>query len=131
MLEAWTSFAWALRADCHTARGLRELIILRVAQMTSSSFIWEYHYPLAVAAGIPEIKIRCLRRWRSSVRFTAAERSAFGFAETIVTGRRRDDAVPDPARHFDASERVELAITVAFYQMVSRVVDAFGLATRS
>ena len=34
MLKAWIDFAWSLRLDAKTPRGLRELMIMRGAQLS-------------------------------------------------------------------------------------------------
>ena len=36
MLQGWVDFAWPLRNEARTSRRLRELIIMRVAQLTGS-----------------------------------------------------------------------------------------------
>ena len=43
LLSAWIEFAYTLRRDCKTARTLRELMILRGAQLEGSAYEWHQH----------------------------------------------------------------------------------------
>src|SRR4051795_9369802 len=51
MLRAWIDLAWPLRLNSTTSRALRELVILRGAQMGMIEYEWAHHVPMALAAG--------------------------------------------------------------------------------
>jgi alkylhydroperoxidase family enzyme len=51
MLEIWIDFAWRLRFDVDVDRGLRELAILRVAQLTQATYEWQAHWKAAISVG--------------------------------------------------------------------------------
>ena len=125
LLEAWTNFAWTLRAGCVTPRTLRELLILRAAQLTNSRYLWEDHVRFGKEAGLSESRIAALASWRSSDTFDPRERAALQFAEQlIVDGRVTDEALGAVKAEFPPEEVVELALTVGFYAMVPRVLDS-------
>jgi len=126
MLEAWTAFAWKLRRDCLTPRGLRELLILRAAQLTSARYIWQDHVPMALEAGVRPDQIETLHEWRRAPdRFSGRERIALVFVEqVIVDGEPGDDVLIELADAFVIPERIELAMTAGFYAMVPRVLAA-------
>lgn len=125
LLRAWTDFAWTLRADCETPRTLRELLILRAAQLTSSQYLWNDHVGFGRHAGLSDVQIQALSSWRRSDMFDARERAALELAEQlVVTGRVSDDSLAVLESYFSPPEIVELAMTVGFYSMVPRVLDA-------
>jgi alkylhydroperoxidase family enzyme len=125
LLEAWTDFAWTLRFQCRTPRTLRELLILRAAQLTDSKYLWEDHVRFGREAGLNDRQIAALKEWRHSSEFDARQRTALEFAEQLITsGAVSDEALAALQAEFAADEVVELALTVSFYAMAPRVLDA-------
>jgi AhpD family alkylhydroperoxidase len=123
LLQRWIDFAWSLRNDATTDRGLRELAILRTAQINRTDYEFVAHAPMAVAAGISQEKIDALSGWAESPLFTPVERAVLGVAEQLAaTTHITDDAWGALAEHFDDAELVELVMTAAFYACVSRVL---------
>ncbi|HVC10549.1 MAG TPA: carboxymuconolactone decarboxylase family protein, partial [Burkholderiales bacterium] len=118
LVAAWTEFFNALRADSGTSRALRELMILRSAQLAGSEYEWAQHLKMARKAGVREAQITGLARWRESTEFDARERSCLALQEAVVAGRVGDDVYAECARHFGPGEYVELALTAAAYVMV-------------
>jgi AhpD family alkylhydroperoxidase len=126
-LRAWVGFAWAVRLDARTPRALRELMILRTAQLQQSAYEWQQHRIMAREAGVTETKVAELAIWRHSSVFEPAERAALRFTEAIVHGNVDDATHDELARHFGTEERLELTLTAALYCMVPRVLSALGL----
>lgn len=125
LLKAWTDFAWSLRADCDTPRTLRELLILRAAQLTGSEYLWDDHVRFGQDVGLTNAQIDALSSWRDSDVFDARERVALELAEQLVkTGRVSDQALAELEASFSPDQVVELVLTVGFYAMVPRVLDA-------
>ena len=52
LVAAWAEFARTLRHDTRTPRALRELVILRGAQLMRSEYEWAQHLPMAREAGV-------------------------------------------------------------------------------
>jgi alkylhydroperoxidase family enzyme len=124
VIAAWNEFARTLRHDSRTPRALRELMILRGAQLMRSEYEWAQHLKMARKAGVREAQIGALAGWRDSDEFTGKERAALGLAEAVTQGHVPDDVYADAMRHFDHQDYVELAVMAAFYAMVARVLDA-------
>src|SRR5579884_953959 len=125
LLEAWTDFAWTLRADCETPRTLRELLILRAAQLTGCEYLWDDHVRFGKEAGLSNAQIEALSCWRESEIFERGERAALGLAEELVTtGRVSNESLEAVESQFPSGQVVELVLTVGFYAMVPRVLDA-------
>jgi alkylhydroperoxidase family enzyme len=127
LVAAWTEFSKTLRHDTRTPRALRELVILRGAQLMRSEYEWAQHLPMARKAGVREAQIQALPSWRSSSHFDAREKAALALAEAVTQGRVGDDVYAEAMRQFDHHDYVELAIVAAFYAMVGRMLDAMGV----
>src|SRR4051812_17147655 len=115
LVAAWSDFSKALRHDSRTPRALRELVILRGAQLLRSEYEWAQHLKMARNAGISEEKIQQLSAWRDSGLFDAREKAALALAEAVTHGRVSDEVYAEVMRHFDHHDYVELSITAAFY----------------
>ena len=124
LAAAWTEFANAIRHESRTPRELRELMILRTAQIARSEYEWAHHLRMARKAGVPEAKIEALAGWRSSQVFGAKERAALALTEAVMACNVGDDVHAEVKKHFSDAEFVELSLTAGFYAMVSRMLDA-------
>jgi alkylhydroperoxidase family enzyme len=129
MLRAWTSMAWPLRLSAESApRWLRELLILRVAQLTDAQYEWIHHRNMGLENGLSEEQIVGLTRWRDEPVFDELSRACLEATEQLtITGRLTDDAFDQLARFCDPPMLVEVILTVAFYCCVSRVLHAFEI----
>ena len=127
LVAAWAEFSKTLRHDTRTPRALRELVILRGAQVMRSEYEWAQHLAMARKAGVSEQKIKNLASWRTSSEFTDSEKAALALAEDVTRGRVSDETYREAKRHFDDHDYVELALLAAFYAMVGRMLDAMGV----
>jgi alkylhydroperoxidase family enzyme len=127
LVAAWTEFSKVLRHDARTPRALRELVILRGAQLMGSEYEWAQHLPMARKAGVSEAQIGSLSSWKASTHFDAREKAALALGEEVSAGRVSDAVHREAKRHFDDAEYVELALVAAFYAMVGRMLDAMGV----
>jgi alkylhydroperoxidase family enzyme len=124
LIAAWSEFARTLRHDSRTPRALRELMILRGAQLMDSEYEWAQHLKMARKAGVREAQIDALASWKLSPEFDQKEKAALSLAEAVTHGQVGDDVYAEAMRHFDHQDYVELAVTAAFYAMVGRMLDA-------
>ena len=127
LIAAWTEFSKMLRHDTRTPRALRELVILRGAQLMRSEYEWAQHLVMARKAGVSEAQIRDLPGWRTSSEFDPREKAALALAEAVTQGRVTDEVYAEAMRHFDHHDYVELSAVAAFYAMVGRMLDAMGV----
>ena len=131
LLEGWTKFAWPLRADADTPRGLRELQIMRVAQLTDAETEWDAHWDMAVTHGNSPEKLAQLARWRESDAFDDAERAVLALTDEMTENLEPSDATfADVEARFSPKEIVELTLTAAFYSCVSRVLRTLAIEPR-
>jgi 4-carboxymuconolactone decarboxylase len=127
LIAAWTEFSKMLRYDTRTPRALRELVILRGAQLMRSEYEWAQHLAMARKAGVREAQIEQLSNWKTSPEFDEREKAAIALAEAVTQGRVSDEVYAQAHRHFDEHDYVELAAVAAFYAMVGRMLDAMGV----
>ena len=124
LTAAWTEFANAIRHDSKTPRALRELMILRTAQIAHSEYEWAHHLRMARKAEVSEAKIAALANWRTAGEFDAKERAALALTEAVMACNVTDAVHAEMKKHFSDAEFVELSLTAGFYAMVSRMLDA-------
>jgi alkylhydroperoxidase family enzyme len=127
LVAAWTEFSKMLRHDTRTPRALRELVILRGAQLMRSEYEWAQHLAMARKAGVREAQIRSLSVWRTSPEFDAREKAALALGEAVTQGRVSDEVHLLVLKEFDHHDYVEIAAVAAFYAMVGRMLDAMGV----
>jgi alkylhydroperoxidase family enzyme len=128
ILRGWIDFAWPLRSEATTPRSLRELMIMRTAQLTDVQYEWHAHRPMALRSGVTQEQLDDLHEWPASTRFSASERLVLTFTDELTTKLEvSDDTFSEMQRTFTPQEMVELTVTAAFYSCVSRVLRAFGL----
>ena len=127
LAAAWTEFSKVLRYDTRTPRALRELVILRGAQLIRSEYEWAQHLPMARKAGVREAQIAALASWRSSAEFDTREKAALALGEAVTQCRVDDEVYAEAMRHCDHAQYVEMAMVAAFYSMVGRMLDAMGV----
>jgi AhpD family alkylhydroperoxidase len=125
--ELWVRFAWGLRNGSRTPRPLRELMILRTAQLQDARYVWRDHTAMARAAGVSEEQIASLASWQSSDQFDEPTRACLVLTEEMVAGHVSEETLDRLAQWFSAEDRVELIVTAGFYCMVPRVLDALRL----
>jgi 4-carboxymuconolactone decarboxylase len=128
LLDAWVEFAWALRALPESDRTLRELAIMRVAQLSASEYEWQAHWAMATECGVPAEKLTGLADWRTSGSYTDDERLVLDAVETLTeTGELHADQRRGLVARFGAQQTVELVLTISFYSCVSRVLGGLGV----
>lgn len=129
LLRAWIDFAWTLREQGCVDRAIRELAILRVAQLTNVDYEWSHHLPMARSAGVPADKIAGLESWPASPVFSDYERAVLQAVDELTeSGHVSDPTWTGLARHTDPGALVEIILTIAFYSCVSRTIHAFEIA---
>jgi alkylhydroperoxidase family enzyme len=129
MLRAWLDFAWPLRLQPQTPRRLRELLILRGAQVSGARYEWVHHVPMALAAGVPQAQVDALADWPASPLFSEQERAVLRLADEVTRGPGASaECIDALARNgFDPSAIVELTLTASFYVCVSRFLQSMDV----
>jgi alkylhydroperoxidase family enzyme len=129
MFEGWLDLAWPLRLNAKTPRKLRELMILRGAQITGTAYEWAHHLPMALAAGVSDAQVDVLAEWTASTHFSAQERAALQLAEEVTRGPGASAQTIEQLKQqgFDEPAVVELVLTASFYVCVGRLLHSMGI----
>lgn len=128
MLKAWIDFAWTLRLEAKTDRALRELIIMRGAQVAGAVYEWAHHLDMALTAGVSQAQLDALKDWRASDLFSAGERAALAMAEEVTEGPGASAETLEALKaEFTQEQVAELVLTASFYVCVARVLSSLGV----
>jgi AhpD family alkylhydroperoxidase len=108
---------------------LRELAMLRSAQLTQCEWCLDFGSKLAQEVGIPEEDLRELSLWRTSSRFDEKDRLVLEYAEGMT---RTPVEVPDELfarlrEHFDERQIVNLTMAIALENLYNRSNHALGI----
>lgn len=108
---------------------LRELAILRVAQLSKARYEWVQHVPLARDAGLSAAQITALEAGEiDGPRFDAREQLVVQFTDELVRDVRASDATLERmTREFPTREIVELILVVGYYMMIARLLETTGV----
>lgn len=124
----WIRFFDAVRREAALPGSLRELVICQVAAINGARYEWEAHAPIGLREGLTQAQLDALPDWQGATVFDAAERAALALCDAMTR------QVHVPVEVFAAvrarlSERevVELVVTIAGYNCVSRVLEALQI----
>lgn len=124
----WLHFLTAVRREDILEGRYRELVILRVALLNHAPYEFNAHRSHAIDAGIREAQIDSLAHWEHSPEFSQTERVVLAYTDAMTRTVEVEDAVYDAVRKsFDNREVVELTVTVAAYNLVSRFLVALEI----
>lgn len=126
--DGWLAYLTAIRQRSTLDGALRELVIMRVADLNGASYEADQHAPIALREGVSPAKLSALPRWADSDAFDPRERAVLAYTDAMT----RDVKVPENVfaalqAHFDAQRIVELTATIAAYNMVSRFLEALEI----
>jgi len=125
----WLEFVGAARFKVTLDGRLREIVIVRVAHLNRSRYVFNQHVPqLTAPDGLSDAECAALADWRSAASFSSRERAALAYTDAMT----RDIMVPDDVfealrPHFDERQIVELSVLVGLYSMHTRVFTALGI----
>jgi AhpD family alkylhydroperoxidase len=127
LLRSYSVFARSLRNDTVSDRRLRELVILRTAQLTGSAYEWSHHVPMATAAGVSRDQIHALAGWEESAAFDESERAALLCTDEVHVLDVTDDTFGALERALGREGALEVVLTASFYQAVARMIQALDV----
>lgn len=106
---------------------LLNLIYFRVSQINGCAFCLDMHSKDLRAQGETEQRLYMLDAWRESPVYTARERAALAWAESVTTlaGRVPDDVFEEALQQFSEEELIALTIGVITINSYNRINIAF------
>ena len=128
MAEGWLQFLTAVRQKGLLPGRLREMTIIRVGILNGASYEAAQHAPIALREGMSQAQLDALADWPSSDRFDERERAILAYTDAMTREIQVPDAVFASVRQtLDERSLVELTITIATYNMVSRFLEALRI----
>jgi 4-carboxymuconolactone decarboxylase len=144
--DGWNSMLGAVRGQSTLPPDVRELVILRVAARNNADFEWRAHEPVARQAGLGDDQIAAIGlgggaggggagsgggagggagEGGRTAGLSPAQWAALAYADAMTMHVSVPEEIFHVVRtHFDDRQVLELTVTVAAYNMVSRVLVA-------
>ncbi|WP_338538816.1 carboxymuconolactone decarboxylase family protein [Janibacter terrae] len=128
-LQGWIDAAWALRAQAHSDRALRELAILRCAYLAQSEYVWCSHVRLAAVEGASEQQVAHITQWSAHrADYPPAMQAVLALTDDLAgQGKVAEATWKAAAEHLDPEALVEVVLTLSWYLHVARVVDTLHI----
>lgn len=121
----WLQLFTGVRQKAKLHGRYRELATMRVAVINGAPYEYQAHIPHALKAGVTQAQIDALPFWRESEVYPANDRAVLDYTDMMTKHVQVPDAVFAPLKGFlDDREIFELTVTIAGYNMVSRVLEA-------
>jgi AhpD family alkylhydroperoxidase len=129
LAEGWLALMTAVRQRCELRADLRELVIVRIAQLNRAPYEADQHRPLALREGLGADQLDALERWRDAGDlFDPLQRDVLALADGMTREVQVDAAlIQRLGRQLGERALVELVATVASYNMVSRFLEALQI----
>lgn len=126
--QGWLQYLTAVRQKSSLPGALRELIIMRVAQLNNAPYEAEQHAPIALAEGVAQAKLDALADWHTCDMFNVTERAVLAYTDAMTRQVQVPDAVFSAVSELHSPQQlVEITATVAAYNMVSRFLEALQI----
>jgi len=108
---------------------LRELMVLRVAWRTRSTYEWVQHVRLAQGCGITPDEVDAIARGADTdATWTPLEADLLAATNELIDGYRVDDATwARLAEQLDERQLVEVVFVVGTYTCLAMAFNSFGL----
>jgi len=124
----WIELYDAVRWKTVLPGKLRELAMCQVAAINDAQYEWAAHAPIALKEGATQAQLDALPDWAKSDAFDARERATLGLCDAMTKHVHVPSEVFAAARAaLSERELVELVVTIAGYNCVSRVLEAFEI----
>lgn len=131
--SGWNTMMGSVRRDMTLSPKLRELAMCGVAMLNGAEYEWFHHAPLLEEAGATPAQMAALRDPVAALAqnglFDPAERAALALTIEMTRQVKVSDATFAAVRAALPNDRqvFELVMTIAAYNMVSRVLVATGI----
>ena len=128
LLDAFLSYANALRDGSVLSPKLRELAILAVGHTTDSEYEIAHHQAHGQKAGLSPEQLAAVPEFATSELFDDAERAVMALAQESTEKVAVSDATwSAAAAHLGDQELVELTLTIAWYNSGVRIMGLLGI----
>lgn len=128
LLRRFLGMANELRNGTQLDPKLRELALLTVGRLTGAEYEFVHHWNLALRIGVPHEKLERLADFEHAQEFDEHERAVMRYAAEATAKVKVSEQTFDALRSFLDNRRImELAMNVAFYNAVARIIVPMGV----
>ena len=128
LAEGWLGYLTAVRHKLSLPGDLRELVIMRVAQLNGAPYEAQQHAPIALKEGVTQRQLDTLAQWSSCTAFSEEQGAVLALCDTMTQNVQVPKAVLLAVqKHLGERQTVELVATIAAYNMVSRFLEALHI----
>lgn len=125
--DGWEYFLTIVRQRLSLSPRLREMLILRIAVLNRAPYEFDTHIPHARDAGISDAEIQNLRTGRMEG-LAPLEQLIIAYTDAVTRDIHvSDDLFARVRQALSSRELVDLTVTIAAYNMVSRLLGAFDI----
>src|SRR5271157_2529981 len=111
---------------------LRELTILRVGNLTGSTYEWTQHAPIGLRCGLTDEQESILSQWKDSSAFSDQERAVLQYVDEVTSNIRVSEETFKAVMEFFTEEQVvELTILAGYYGMLARILESLEVELES
>jgi alkylhydroperoxidase family enzyme len=122
LTEAILGMATALRKQTSLPKVFRELAVVTVGMMANAPYEVDHHWNAALNAGVRREQLESLQDFEESKYFTAEERAVIRLAREVSLEGHVKDSTWDAAAFLGSQQRLELLVTIAWYNCVVRIL---------
>jgi AhpD family alkylhydroperoxidase len=128
LLDAFLSYANAMRDSSQLSPKLRELAILSVGHTTGSEYEIAHHQSHGRKAGLTDGQLAAVGDGESPELFDDAERAVMALArESTAKVHVSDTTWAAAAKHLDDRQMVELTLTIGWYNSGVRIMGLLDI----
>ena len=128
LLRRFSGLALELRNHTQLDSRLRELALMTVGRIADAEYEFVHHWNIALGVGVRRDQLEQLADFERSPAFDQHERAVMRYAAEVTANIKVSDATFDALREFLDNRRImELAMNVAFYNAVVRIIVPIGV----
>ena len=104
---------------------LRELAIMRTANLAGCEYEWKHHQSIALQAGVKQEQLDQIANWQTAPVFDERERDILRYVDQVAQKIQvPDDIFAGVRRHLEDQEIAELTLSIGYWGMVARFIIA-------
>lgn len=119
---------WFLIFETALGARVRELVIMRIGWVTGSDYEWTQHWRVAALFKVPADDLAAVRDWRSSDRFSPAERAALAATDEVLsTGAMGEATWRECEAELGTEQALELLACIGAWRMISAMLRSLAV----
>lgn len=124
----WNRMGTTILMKGELDRKLMELAVVRVGELAQAEYELAAHRALGMRFGLTQAQIDAVADWKSASVFDEVESIVLQYTDEVALNYRvSDETYAKIEEHFSQRDIVELTVTIGFYGMVARTLEALQI----